>query len=275
MTRSLLDWTAAPSASPSPLPPLAAIRRGAFPVGLLPIRELAEDLARRGLAYRRSFGFVVLDEHVDEHEAARMASSVLAQAAEELAPSVPRSTRLFADLGVLDDETDRLQAAAHAGTTDYESAEELFLATSIGPRALAKGLRAALDAPNALALDRTGYSDTWSDHRAALAVTARDVKASSGARAALLKALRAALPAPTDLDVFPLEDLLEPFWASLDGEDKLLRSALPGLYAAAGHPGNLSLSTTDLRSAASARWGEPRKFQGTFIYRPARAASAS
>jgi hypothetical protein len=273
MTRSLLDWTAAPSASPSPLPPLAAIRRGAFPVGLLPIRELAEDLARRGLTYRRSFGFVVLDERIDEHEAARMASSVLAQAAEELAPSTPRSTRLFADLSALDDETDHLQAAAHAGPADYESAEELFLTTSLGPRALAKGLRIALDAPNALALDRTGYADTWSDHRAALAVTARDVKASSGARAALLKALRAVLPAPTELDVFPPEDLLGPFWASLDGEDKLLRSALPALYASAGHPGNLS--TTDLRSAASARWGEPRKFQGSFIYRPARAASAS
>jgi hypothetical protein len=273
MTRSLLDWTAAPSAASSPLPPLAAIRRRAFPVGLLPIRELAEDLARRGLSYRRSFGFVVLDEHVDDHEAARMASSVLAQAAEELAPSTPRSARLFADLGVLEAESDRLQGAAHDATDDYEAAEEFFTATAIGPCALAKGIRAALDAPDALALDRARDGETWREHRSALAVTARDVRASPAAQGTLLKALRAVLPAPTALDVVPLEELLKPFWASLDGEDKVLRSALPGLYAAAGHPGNLS--TTDLRSAASARWGQPRKFQGTFIYRPARAASAS
>lgn len=265
--RSLLDWTADPLAAPSPLPSLSARRRsGAWPVGLLPIRELAADLARRGLRYRRGSGFTILDESVDEYEAARMASVTLQIAAEQLAPAPPRSQVLLDHQERLGDELDRIQRDAHAAEDDYETAEVLADALGTGPVGILNGIRSALAAPDVLTLDNEQSGVPPADHADALARTARDIKASAAARSALLTALRAVLPAPTA----PTrnETAAEAFLAAHDGAPFLRRPDLARLYAEAGSPGGLTPS--ELRSLAAARWGEPRPYQGHYRYTPAR-----
>jgi hypothetical protein len=54
--------------------------------------------------------------------------------------------------------------------------------------------------------------------------------------------------------------------ATLDHLDALKRSDLPTLYTDAGRPG--ALSDAQLRQAASARWGDPRKRRGIYVYTP-------
>ncbi|MFJ6155767.1 hypothetical protein ACIQF8_20285 [Pseudarthrobacter sp. NPDC092184] len=271
---SLLDFAGQPTAAQCPLPPLAARRRtGAWPVGLLPIDRLAEDLTRRGLEYRRGSGFSIAGEPIDDYEAARLTAVTLQIAAESLHLPRPRSAILFEHAAPLDAETDRLQAEAHRETDDYEAAELLFRVTSTGARALISSIRTALEAPDALVEDREANTgDTWKEHAQALARTARDVKASPTVQGRMLQLLRRSIPAPADRT----EDdrpSAEDFLASLDGQATLRRSALVALYADAGYPGGLS--PDELRALASTRWGAPRKLQGIYTYRPARAKAAN
>lgn len=271
---SLLDFAAQPGTLTSPLPPLDARRRsGAWPVGLLPIEQIAEDLTRRGLQYRRGSGFSILGERIDDYEAARMAAVTLQIAAESLGATKPRSVTLQVHEALLEAETDRLQVEAHSATDDYEAAELLFAVTSTGARALAAGIRTALNAPDALTQDRaTATGDAWKEHADALTRTGRDVRASPTVQARFLQLLRRVLPAPgngQEADGPTAQDFL----ASLDDRETLRRSALPALYEEAGRPGDVF--PDELRALASARWGPPRKLQGIYTYRPARAAATA
>jgi hypothetical protein len=271
---SLLDFATRPARVPCPLPPLAARRRsGAWPVGLLPVDHLVEDLHRRGLEYRRGSGFSISGERVDDYEMARLTAATLQIAAESLHLPQARSAILFEHAAALDAETDRLQAEAHKETNNYEAAELLCRTTSAGARAMASGIRAALTAPDALTQDREADTgDTWKEHAQALARTARDVKASPTVQARMLQLLRRALPAPGMPEAAD-GPTAEDFLASLDTLDALRRSALASLYAEAGYPGGLS--PDELRALAAARWGAPRKLQGIYTYRPARSAAAN
>ena len=274
---SLLDFAKNPEATPNPLPHLGSARRsGSWPVGLLPIRELAEDLARFGYRYKRGSGFTALGvsapHSVDPYDVASMAALILHMAADALTYTKPLGD-VWADAADEHDAyTDRLQAETHAVLgDDYELAEAVYTPLASASALLARHYRELLESAEGATAERHAASigDRYNEHADQLRRTARDLKASPTAQTTLLTALRAVLPAPEAPTVD--ESAAVDFLASLDGLAALKRSDLPRLYAEAGTPGDLT--STELRALADARWGEPRKFQGHYLYRPAKATA--
>lgn len=274
---SLLDFANNPEATPNPLPHLGSARRsGSWPVGLLPLRELAEDLARFGYRYKRGSGFSALGAtapySVDPYDVASAAALILNMAADALAYTKPLGDVWAATADELETYADRLQAEAHDVLgDDYELAEAVYTPLAFMPTTLAAHYRHLLESAEGATAERHAASigDRFNEHADKLRRTARDLKASPSAQTTFLKALRAVLPAPEEATVD--ESAAVDFLASLDAVTTLKRSDLPRLYAEAGRPGDLS--GAELRELADARWGAARKFQGHYLYRPAKATA--
>lgn len=275
--QSLLDWTADPSPSaPSPLPSLATVRRGAFPVALLPWHMITRDLERLyAVRYERRKGFSGgLFGAPDDFTVARWTSGILHDAAANLwtreAPSALWQRQAEQQAA----EVDRLQARAHAERPDdYEAAEELSDAYSIGldPRAVAT--RARADSAELLAVDRqaAALGDRFKDHAEALNRTAHAVKAYPTVQKVALQRLRAELLPPADdadasPDAAPASSAFLEEAAARSGGDPIRRSTLARDYVAAGSPG--ALSKPDLFALAADLWGAPRPTKGHYVYRP-------
>ena len=278
---ALSAWADAPTAAPSPLPPLDArrARRGAYgmtdlggwPVGLLPAEEIAADLAAAGLAFERGVGYSLDGEHLATDEAARAVADVL-DAAAALLPD-PRLAALRAMLA--DYEADFLDLIALA---DYEEADGTLPGDGRLPAAewvrmtdwtapTREALRLALRSasPADRAEDTPAVAAERVALRQALTATAREIRTSAAARRAALDLVR---PHLTRARRAADPSAAEAFFARFDAEPAVRRSSLVAAYSEAGAPGDLS--PVALRAAAEARWGAPTKRRGHFTYRPRR-----
>lgn len=258
------------------LPSLSHRRRsGSWPVGLLPIPEIADDLASFGYRYKRGSGFTSLGvtaaSGVDNYDVARKAALILNMAADSLPSATPLGEQWFALAEELEAEVDRLHVETHDILDDYELAEAVYEPLAFMPTRVAAHFRALTESPEGarLAREHDAYGARFEEHADALRSTARDLKASPAAQSTFLKALRAVFPAPEA----PAEDetAVDDFLASLDNLTTLPRPELLTRYIESGSPSNLS--GTELRARAAARWGAPRKVQGTYTYRPAKATA--
>lgn len=254
---SLLDFCAVPS-GPSILPAPASRRKSlAFPVGLLPFPAIAEDLARRGLAYLNGSGYLLSGDRLDASEAARLAAVVLEEAS--LLLPEPRTATLKAHRDKISSDTplDRARAAEAAPEGFERLASEL---AATGSRALLAGLDVALAEAHA-----DDDAPDFTAERFALKATADDLRTSSAAQRALLSGVRPHLPAPES--VSPDAASAAAFLAALDARPTLRRSELAFLYSEAGSPG--ALPPAELRRLAEERWGMAIKSSGHYTYRPA------
>lgn len=243
----------------------------------MPVEALAVDLTRRGLGYARNRGFTVDGEPVSDYEAARVTSSVLTIAAEFLGgtgaklPSAAIEDAIDATVARIDSAVAEAVAAAPADDPDALAAA--YADADAAPwngRAMLRALNVARRRPDALTRDRAAAEDfaRWSEHGDALARTARDVRASPAAQAAMLRALRATLPAGAPASTAAVSAWL----AQWDELDRVRRPVLVREYAAAGSPG--ALSASELRTLAAERWGAPRPLHGYPTYRPAERTAA-
>ncbi|MEV7648023.1 hypothetical protein [Arthrobacter sp. NPDC089319] len=269
MPRTLNDWTRQPVEATNPLPSLSAKRRsGAWPIGLLS-EVLAPEIALRGVRYKRGQGFTQDGEPLGEYGVAQIARTVLTIASEQLDSRESRSDSLLRAQAIAAEWMDDAQAFAHNNIDDYEAAENLADVTTFTPTMIYKRLTEQLQAPDALAQDAetAAMLAPWQEHSDALALTARDLAQSGKTRAALAKDLRSLLPAPSA--AVSGEARVVSWLSQFDDVDLLLRSDVGRYYVEDGEPGKLP--SGEVRALAAARWGEPRKFQGQFVYRPARA----
>lgn len=269
---SLLEWSADPDASPSPLD-LATVTRRAFPVGALPWPAIARDLERLyGVRYERRKGFSALGAPVSDFEAARYASLVLSEAA-DLLHTHKLPSELWREAAAEEErELDRLHRRAHYEVDDYEAAEQLADFYGIGPTARLNHAAGRDHSAATLEADRRALrlGVRYKDHADALRKTARDVKASATAQKRALQRLREELLPPAD-DVAParaerdarqfLEDV-----ALRSGGRPVKRSKIARDYLAAGSPGDLS--KPDLFALATELWGAARPLKGNYVYRP-------
>lgn len=277
---SLFKFAESPTSTPNPLPALDArkVRQvdgfpsaGAWPVALLPGREIAADLARLGVTFRRGAGYAVDGRRVSPEEVGDLVVLVLDLAADEL-PLGRRETaalrlRLASEqLAIAESRTlDLLDRAAADGVPGLEMASrDVYIMSTFTLRGM------VADAKRDLATLPDDPEPSWRPWASALRATAAELRASSAARRLVLSRVLPYLPAPAPgvLDTAPVDAFL----AALDGRDVVRRSELPGLYEAARCPGGLS--PADLRAAAADRWGDPVRRRGIFVYRPASAASA-
>jgi hypothetical protein len=138
---SLLDYANAPEASPSPLPPQSERRRSAddtpdfWPVGLLPHNGIADDLARRGLTYRRTVGYALGGVEIDPARVGHLAVDVLDEAPQLLA---------WHEANAVDDDTrERLRGEAYGLAKTARTARS----STTGRRHLLTDVRAYLPTP--------------------------------------------------------------------------------------------------------------------------------
>lgn len=263
----------APEALAATLPSLAARRRGkSWPVGLLPLEQLAADVAAFGYRYKKGQGFTCNGLAVDPYDVASTAALVLNMAADALTPTERPADAWAASAAVLEADADRVQMETHdALADDYELAEAVAAPLTHLSGALARHYRHLLESPEGLAHEREAarLGDRYAEHAEALRRSARDVKASPAAQRPLLAALRSLLPAPEETTVDEAAAL--DFLASLDALELLKRSELLTRYYDADRPGNLP--DGELRALASARWGAPKPLRGIYVFRPARATA--
>jgi hypothetical protein len=238
----------------------------------LPVDQLAADLATFGYRYKRGVGFSSGSVRTDGYDVASTAALLLNMAADSFPSAKPLGEVWFDAADELDAHADRLHVETHAAIDDYELAENVYTPQAHSSTRLAAYYRACTESAEGarLAREHDAYGARFEEYADAVRSTARDLKASPSAQTTFLKALRSALPAPEEPTVD--ESAAVAFIASLDGITALKRSDLPRLYAEAGSPGGLDPAT--LRDLAAARWGAPRKFQGHYIYRPAKASAA-
>lgn len=254
------------------LPSISNCRRsGSWPVGLLPVEQLAEDLAAFGYRYKRGLGFTANGIAADPYDVASTAALILNMAADSFPSVAPLGEQWFTAADELDAHADRLHAETHDALGDYELAEAVYTPLASASTHLARRYRELTESPEGarLAREHDAYGDSFEDHADALRSTARDLKASPAAQNTFLKALRAALPAPEETTTD--EAAAVDFLAALDAVTALKRSDLPRLYAEAGSPGNLPAS--ELRALANARWGAAKPLRGIYTYRPAKATA--
>lgn len=269
---SLLDWSLDPDASPALLD-LATVTRRAFPVGALPWPAIAWDLERLyGVRYARRKGFSALGAPVSDYEAARYASLVLGEAADNLHTYKLPSELWRAAAAEEEAALDRLHRKAHSELDDYETAEDLAAVYGIGPTARLNHAAARDHSAATLEADRRALAlgVRYKDHADALRKTARDVKVSTTAQKRALQRLREELLPPADY-VAPAraEQDARRFLAKAadaSGGRPLQRSALARDYVAAGSPG--ALSKSDLFALATELWGAARPLKGNYVYRP-------
>lgn len=271
MTDRLFSWIAAPTTATNPLPSLSEAGRRGWPV--LALAELlAGTLAARGLAYSRATGFVQYGAPLTTYGAAREAALWLRIAADDLAPPRPPSGDLAEQHAMLTEASDAAQRRAHEMTDDYEEAEAM--APTLDPSAAisAPVLYARLQDRRALAAidaDADARRRHWSEHAAALRLTARAITASPTVQARLLQALRQLLPVPPRVDPGAAAGA---WLARLDAEEAAPRPALGRAYRDDGAPGGLR--PRELYALATDRWGAPIKRSGVYTYRPARGTHA-
>ncbi|MGO4230425.1 hypothetical protein AB4Y72_16375 [Arthrobacter sp. YAF34] len=263
----------APEALAAALPSLAATRRGgSWPVGLLPLEQLADELAAFGYRYKRGPGFTCHGASADPYDVASTAALILNMAADALTYSGLLGDAWAEAADELESHADRVQMETHAALgDDYELAEAVAAPLTAFSDATARRLRHLLESPEGTVAEREAalLGDRFNEHAEALRRTARDVKASPAAQRPLLTALRSLLPAPEEATVDEAAAL--GFLASLDSLDVLKRSELVVRYDDADRPGDLG--DYDLRALAEARWGAPKPLRGIYVYRPARAAA--
>lgn len=257
------------------LPSLAARRRGgSWPVGLLPMAHLADELARFGYRYKRGSGFTANGSSADPYDVASTAALILNVAADYLTYTKPLGDVWAETADELENYADRVQMETHATLDDdYELAEAVQAPLTFMASSAARHLRGLLESPEGAAAERAAASigDRFNEHADALRRTARDLKASPSAQTTFLKALRPVLPAPEAPTVDEAD--ASDFLASLDDVAALKRSDLPRVYTEAGSPGDLPCS--ELRALAEARWGAPRPLRGIYTYRPAKALASA
>jgi hypothetical protein len=278
MTRSLLAVASSAEHAHAALPSLAGLRRsGAWPVGLLPASAIAADLALGAgrdpgnpddptgpVAYRRGVGYLVGTTKVSADYVARRVAFIL----EEVARRLPRTTsvELAGALDVVASE--RPADIANRRVPEGDASPEAWAATAeiavVGIRFWSRRLEAQIAAHD------PATDVDYDEHRRALRITAREIRASAAARKQLLTSVLPHLPAaasPTQPDSDTTAALA--FLATLDAEPKVSRASVVSSYRAHGRPGDLA--DADLRAAATERWGEPRKLRGEFVYRPSAA----
>lgn len=277
---SLFKFAEDPAAVPNPLPPLEArrsvvvhgfARPGAWPVALLPAGALAVDLVALGVAFQRGSGYAADGRHVEPHDVAFLAATVLEAVADELPwrPKEAAAERLRVaseQLEIARNNTlDRMGVVADA-TVDPDPAlmRSTYEMSTYSMRRLVTAARRDLDRlPDDVA-------PSWRPFSFALMETAADLRASARSRRLLLDLVRPYLPAPSAAPADAVA--VESFLAQFDGVDALRRSELSVLYSEAGRPGGLA--PADLRQAAADRWGAPRQVRGIYTYRPARSLAS-
>lgn len=270
MKHSLLDYARSTARVPTPLPPQRTRKelkragveaRGAWPVDLLPASAIALDLARYGVTYRRGEGYAIGRHRAEADEIARVAVDVLSDAAEFIAEgTADRFARQLA-------EVEKSIDAAHCQALDDATASEETLSSRVraatipAGAALAPGIYELMHDPAVAEADARALGEKWG-----LRHTADELRASHAARRRLLDAIRPHLPASTTASTFAQQ--LSRFLSAFDDQDSVRRSALALHYSEAGSPGGVTPS--DLRAAAAARWGDPVKLRGHYVYRPKR-----
>ncbi|GAA3697567.1 hypothetical protein GCM10023081_38160 [Arthrobacter ginkgonis] len=267
----LTAWTANPSTSTNPLPsPSTARRSGGWPIGLLS-ELLAPEIARRGVTYKRGQGFRQFGETLDDYAVATIARTVLTIAAEHLDPHQSRYESLERVRDMAAEWMDEAHAEAHSMIDDYEEAEAVAQAATAAPTSFYAAAVEGMEARDALALDRETAARVapFDEYAVALSRTARDLKQSGHARAALARDLRSLLPAPV-AEADTSGDDAAAWLSQFDEVDKVRQADLAREYDLDGAPGGLSGS--ELRALAATRWGMPRALRGYPTFRPARAA---
>ncbi len=263
MYTSLLDYAHTSLQTPSPLPReeyRRKARRGGYPVGLLPLGRLAEDLRRRGVTYRRGLGYAIRGGHVEPDAVARLAADVLDEAATRIPTGSVAAYRRLAD--------EALRAADEIAEATLDAVDDLpertfgvlYDVCTRSEYEVARRLLARAEDPAEIMADERRHGERYG-----LQHTANDLRTSGRARRELLEALRGYLPEPEE--TFDDVRAAVAFLAAFDRLPFLRQSDLTRGYEDERRPGTMAKSA--LLALARERWGEARARSGYPTFRPA------